>query len=124
MERGDLLSNTNLPTDAIQCKNIKSNNINNLKDIDIFYSNGIESLITAACNVIPVGGTFSTGKNASSGYSIIPGWNSFVKNVHATAKIKYLNWLNNGKSLSGPTYCLMKESRTNFKYALRKCKSD
>ena len=33
---GKLLSNTNLPIDAIQCKSIKCNNTNHLKDIDIF----------------------------------------------------------------------------------------
>ena len=92
LESGELLSNINLPIDGIQCKNIKCNNINHFKDIDIFYNNIIELLITAACNAIPVGDNFSIGKNASSSYSIIPGWNSSVKSAHATARNEYLNW--------------------------------
>ena len=124
LESGELLSNMNLPIDAIQCKNIKCININHFNDIDIFYNNIIESLITAVCNTIPVGDNFSIRKTASSYYSIIPGWNSSVKNAHATARNEHLNWLNIGKPLSGPTYCLMKESRRKFKYSLRKCKSD
>ena len=79
LESGELLSNVNLLIDAIQCKKIKCNNINHFKDIDISYDNIIESLITAACNAIPVGDNFSIRKNASSGYNIIPGWNSSVK---------------------------------------------
>ena len=54
----ELLSNINLPIDAIQCKNIKCNNNDHFKDIDIFNNNIIESLITAACNAIPVGDNF------------------------------------------------------------------
>ena len=123
MESGELLSSINLPTVTIQCNNIKCNNINHFKDVDIFCNNIIESLIIAACNAIPVGDN-CIRKTASSGYSIIPGWNSSVKDAHATARNKYLNWLNIGKPLSGPTYYPMKESRRNSKYALRKCKSD
>ena len=93
---GELLSNINLPIDAIPCKNIKCSNINHFNDIDIFNNNIIESLITAACNAIPVGDNFSTGirKNASSNYSIIPGWNSLVKIAHATARNEYLKAVN------------------------------
>ena len=116
MESGELLSNINLPIDAIQYKNIKCDDINHFKDIDIFYNNIIESLISAACNAIPVDDNFSIRKTASIDYSIIPGWNSSVKNAHATARNQYFNWLNIGKPLSGPTYCLMKESRRKFKY--------
>ena len=36
LESGELLSKINLPIDAIQSKNIKCNNINHFKDIDIF----------------------------------------------------------------------------------------
>ena len=53
LESGELLSSMNLPIDAIQCKNIKCNSINHFKDF--FYNIIIESLLTAACNTIPVG---------------------------------------------------------------------
>ena len=62
LESGELFSLTNVPICALQYKNIKCNNINHFKDIDIFYNNIIESLITGAWNAIPVGGAFSIGK--------------------------------------------------------------
>ena len=124
MEIGKLLSNINLLSDAIQCKNSKCNNINHNKDINICYNNIIESLITAACNAILAGDNFSIRKTASSAYSTIPGWNSSVKNAHVTARNEYLDWLNIGKPLSGPTYCLMEDSRRDFKNVLRYCKSE
>ena len=79
LESGKLLSDIDLPIDAIQCESIKCNNPNRLKDINTFYDNIIESLITATYHAIPVGGgTSSIGKAVASGYSLIPGWNKAV----------------------------------------------
>ena len=83
-------------------------NINHWKDIDTFYDNIIESLITAAYNAIPVGGTSSIGKAVASGCSLIPAWKKAVKSAYAKARNEYFNWLSIGKPLSGPSYCLMK----------------
>ena len=114
MESGKLLSNIDLPIDAIKCKSIKCNYPNYSKDIDTFYDNIIESLITATYNALPVGGTSSFGKAVASGYSLIPGWNKAVKSAYAKARNEYFNWLSIGKPLSGPSSCLMKESRKKF----------
>ena len=99
---------------SVKILNAIAISINHFKHIDSFYNNIMESLVTAACNAIPVGDTFSIGKTFSTGYSIIPGWNSSIKNARATARKEYLNWLNIGKPLPCPTYCLMKKCRRNF----------
>ena len=104
LNSGKLLSSIDLPIDAIQCKSIKCNNPNHLKNIDTFYDNITELLITATHNAIPVGDTSSIGKAVASGYSLIPGWNKAVKSDYAKARNEYFNWLSVGKPFSGPSY--------------------
>ena len=51
----------------------------------------------------------------------IPGWNDYVKDKHDTARATFLDWMYCGKSRTGPTYDLMRKSRSQFKLALRYC---
>ena len=83
------------------------------------------SLPHTTYNALPVGGsgTSGIGKAVTSGYTLIPGRNKAVESAYAKARNEYFNWLSIGKPLSGLFYCLMKESRKKFKYALRNCKT-
>ena len=49
-------------------------------------------------------------------------WNDHVKNLHAAARDAYLLWKLGGRARQGALYDLMRKSRLQFKYALRKCK--
>ena len=53
---------------------------------------------------------------------IVPGWNDISAHKHAEAREAYLNWVHAGKVRSGPEFCLMKRTRSQFKLALRYCR--
>ena len=51
----------------------------------------------------------------------VPGWNKNVREKHKAARQAYLYWIDNHKPKSGPLFDIMKESKKEFKYALRAC---
>ena len=61
---------------------------------------------------------------AKENFKIIPGWNEYLKELHALARQYFLQWLQKGKPLNGVHLINMKQSRSQFKSALDKCKHD
>ena len=57
-------------------------------------------------------------------FKIIPGWNDYLKDLHALARKYFLEWLCKGKPLNGIHVLNMKQSRSQFKSALDQCKHD
>ena len=57
-------------------------------------------------------------------YKVVPGWNDCVKPYYQVARSCFLRWLENGKPLHGILFDEMKDSRSKFKHALKKCKDD
>ena len=55
---------------------------------------------------------------------IILGFTEHVKDLHAIARADYCSWRTEGKPRSGPVYLVMKQSRLQFKYVLRYCKTN
>ena len=45
------------------------------------------------------------------------------KQKHKAARQAYLYWIDNHKPKSGPLFDIMKESKKEFKYALRACRT-
>ena len=52
---------------------------------------------------------------------LFPGWNDYVKDKHDTATATFLDWMYCGKPRTGPTYDLIRKSRSQFKLALCYC---
>jgi hypothetical protein len=53
---------------------------------------------------------------------IIPGWNVYCREVHATARQAFLAWVRNGRIRNGVLYDNMKTTRQVFKEQLEICK--
>jgi len=86
------------------------------KHIDMlekFYNNIVEALIRAASEVLT---------NSPQQKRNVPGWNKDVREKHKAARQAYLYWIENHKPKSGPLFDIMKESKKEFKYALRACR--
>ena len=57
-------------------------------------------------------------------FKIVPGWNDYLKDLHALARKYFLEWMGKGKPLNGIHILNMKQSRSQFKSALDQCKRD
>ena len=55
---------------------------------------------------------------------IIPGWNEIVRGKHQLARDAFYTWVISGRPRQGPELCVMKNSRAQFKLALRYCKKN
>ena len=53
---------------------------------------------------------------------VVSGWNEYVNDKHEAARQAYLDWVYLNKPRQGPSFVLMKQSRAQFKLALRCCK--
>ena len=86
------------------------------KHIDMlekFYNNIVEALKRAASEVFT---------NSPKQKHNVPGWNKDVREKYKAARQAYLYWIDNHKPKSGPLFDIMKESKKEFKYALRACR--
>jgi len=53
---------------------------------------------------------------------VVPGWSDIVSDKHRLAREAFLAWAAAGKPRYGPEHWLMKQTRSQFKLALRYCK--
>jgi len=60
--------------------------------------------------------------NSSKQKHNVPGWNKDVREKHKAARRAYLYWFDNHKPKSGPLFDIMKDSKKEFKYALKACR--
>jgi len=111
------LSSLKLPQAAINCKDIFCNNEHHKKEIESFYQDIIEALLSSSNDCI----SLNAGIRKPS--QILPGWNRMVKQAHTQARHAYLHWINCGKPSVGPIYEVMLSSKKLFKSKFRKCKT-
>ena len=86
------------------------------KHIDMlekFYTNIVKALKRAASEVLT---------NSPKQKHNVPGWTKDVREKHKAARQAYLYWIDNHKPKSGPLFDITKESKKEFKYALRACR--
>ena len=106
------LAKIKLPFDALQCDDIHC--ISHRNDIDQFYYNIINVLISCTKQCIPV------LKLHDNNY--IAGWNEHVSHYHNVARTEFKWWVSKNRPRQWPIYHAMRSSRTRFKYALRQCR--
>ena len=54
----------------------------------------------------------------------VPGWNDYVRDLHAASRESFLLWKDAGKPRHGLVYNVMKQCKTKFKYAMRHCRNN
>lgn len=65
---------------------------------------------------------FIKKKRNHTGSNVVPGWNDHCKLLYQKAKSKFLDWCNSGRNINDSFHVEMKESRKNFKNALKFCR--
>jgi len=97
----------------ISCDNPMCKKQKHIGMLEKFYNNIAEALKRAASEVLT---------NSPKEKRNVPGWNKDVRDKHEATRQAYLYWIDNHKPKSGPLFDIMKESKKEFKYALRACR--
>ena len=85
------------------------------KFIDVYYSEILKALEY---------GTEPFLMNSVKKFRVVPGWNDFCKTKYKDARTAFLKWVQLGKIRSGIYYENMKNTRENFREALKYCRKN
>ena len=102
-------------SECLSCEKISCDSHYHKALIDGLYAYLIEGLLAGSDH-------FIHGKKDT--FKQVPGWNDFCKNAHITARYYFLQWKEEGMPRDNYTYYLMKDSRANFRSALRQCREN
>ena len=107
------LSNITMPTVALNCRDTMCTDENHIQQIKHFYNNICKCLTDSSMDA------FGVAKNKK--FDCRPGFNDHVKEVHATARKRFVAWRNANKprDQNNPIFREMILSRARFKLALR-----
>ena len=108
------LSNIAVPS-AINCKDVHC--MAHMADVEDYTMNIMEAVESAAVECLPMVG--GGGKEASL---VIPGWKEYVKPFAEENKFWHAVWVSAGKPPHGHLCEIMKESKLQYKYAIRRLK--
>ena len=99
--------------DGITCHTPNCNHLHHAQDIDALY-NDIMHVLTEKSN--------ASATNGRNHVHNRPGWNEYVMERHTAARDAYILWKTAGTLRVGIIYDLMKQTKAQFKCALRQCK--
>ena len=106
------LSNVNVRSEALLCKDPNCKNTDHTSQLDSFYNDIIRAL--------NVSSEFLCKKRSKPrGFNVRPGWNEHVAELHTAAREAHLLWRDSGRPRQGPLMELRKSANARFKYALR-----
>ena len=108
------LNAVKVPVDAICCKDTGCSNGQHFEALNVFYE-GLVGVLTEASKKLA---------NRRRKQSNQPGWNDHVADLHKDARECFVMWCNNGKPRQGWIFDLMRQTRYEFKYALRTVKNN
>ena len=105
-----LLGCIELPKDATVCCDMNCKNPQHSTELCFMYDSIVESLLISSRPFY---------KHKSNVYHAKPGWNDYVKELHAEARRAFKAWVESGRHKHGPIFEHKKRANANFKYALR-----
>ena len=103
------LSNIDLPVEAILCGNINCKSQKHNKELCTMYDTIVNCLVNDS----------KCFRQKKVKHNIRPGWNEYVRELHAEAKEAFSNWVTSGKVRHGPECERKKIANARFKYAVR-----
>ena len=109
------LNSVNIDHSLILCDNPSCKDPYHISAIGRFYDDIVYSLKQASECLYP---------KEKKPYTCIPGWGEYCKQAHHEARQAYITWRANGKPRQGDSFNAMQQSRSYFKYVVRKCKQD
>ena len=104
-----------LDDEVFNCKVVRCNNKKHKARLDEIFRLIKEILFKSTENF-----RFIVERN----FKIIPGWNDYLKDIHANARHHFLLWVINGRPLEGIYLDNMKYSRSLFKSSLDRCRNN
>ena len=88
------------------------------KDVNELYDNIVDSLYKSSNFLL------KSEIESVNNKKEVPGWNSYVKDLHDSARRFYLDWRSVGSPRGGAEYQNMNSSRRRFKLAFRYCRKN
>ena len=107
------LSRLTIPNEALDCRDPKCSNEAHKNQTNLFYDSICNSLIDSSNGVF--------GSSKSKNFDCKPGFNDYVKDLHETARKRFVAWreANKPKDNNNPFFREMTVSRARFKLAMR-----
>ena len=101
---------------ALRCNVQNCKNIKHISKLDLAYEYAIDLLFIASDH-------FETRKS-NENFKRVPGWNMHCKDLYNKARENFIKWKENSKCRFGHEFEEMKQSRKEFKIALKFCKDN
>ena len=106
----------NVPQSISTCTNINCTDRTHLSEIDSFMETIMDDITVAADQTIPK--TKPKPKNKKE----LVGWKDYVEPYQDAAKFWFSIWTSAGRPINTVLHSIMKKTRNQFHYQIRKCK--
>ena len=106
----------NVSSNVLICHIPNCDEGSHINDLEDLYSTITECLSVASLSLPQY-------RNNNKKYCLV-GWNQYCKDLYAVARRKYLTWHSNGRIRLGEQFEAMRESRRQFKKALKFCRKN
>ena len=112
------LDNLYVPYETIHCRNSRCDNQLHFDALENFTEYMINAINRAANDNLAIIHNKSTKKKA-----LYPGWKTMVEPYKGQADFWNFLWLEAGKPTSGEIFSIMKSTKSQYHYAVRRCKN-
>ena len=108
----------NIPESISLCTDPKCKDLTHLSEIDAYMKAVLDDIAEASEETIPKTNSKSKGKNCKE----MAGWKDYVEPYQDAAKFWFSIWASAGRPLNTVLHTIMKKTRNQFHYQIRKCK--
>ena len=112
------LMNTNVPETISACRNVQCTDPSHTAEIDHYMKNILEDISQAAEDTIPM----KHFKPRNIKQKQLAGWKDYVEPFQDAAQFWHSIWTSAGRPMNTVLHNLMKKTRNQFHYQIRKCK--
>ena len=109
-----------IPNEVTSCRDIHCENEEHKKQIDSFINDILENVSDSGYETLPL--SQPVKENTKNVRKKTAGWKEFVEPSQDTAKFWHAIWISAGRPLNTELHKIMKRTRNQFCYQVRKCK--
>ena len=109
-----------IQTEVNSCRDIHCENEEHKKQIDSFITDILENVSDSGYETLPL--SHPVKENTKNVRKKTAGWKEFVEPSQDTAKFWHAIWISAGRPLNTELHKIMKRTRNQFHYQVRKCK--
>ena len=111
-----LVDNIDIDNDALCCRDAHCTSADHIGKLENMCNDLLQTISTAVDSNIP------TNSSGSAGSNIIPGWSDYIKPYKEASIFWDAVWVSAGRPLDTELHKLMKHTRNQFHYAIRRVK--